>query len=145
MQNVFYEIKSYSYITNDSLKAFFDRNEVNYNDKFIKNIFTRFNSKDSNGKISFDKFKNFFDLPFNKNMMSQNSQFPENQIITNFGQTFASNDIKFSGTENNNKFMWSDNSNGNIKPFYNKNYFYNNTRNENYINEERFKDCLVNK
>ena len=136
VQNVFYEIKSYSYITNDSLKAFFDRNEVNYNDKFIKNIFTRFNSKDSNGKISFDKFKHFFDLPFNMNMMSQNSQFPENQIIYNFGQTFASNDIKFSGTENNNKFMCSDNSNGNIKPFYNKNYFYNNIRNENYINEE---------
>lgn len=60
IQNVFYEIKSYSYITNDSLKAFFDRNEVDYNDKFIKNIFNRLSLKDTVGKICFNKFKNFF-------------------------------------------------------------------------------------
>ena len=51
IQNIFYEIKSYSYVTSDSLKAFFDRNEVNYNDKFIKNIFTIFNTTDIIGKI----------------------------------------------------------------------------------------------
>ena len=136
IKNVFYEIKSYSFITNDSLKAFFDRNEVNYNDKFVKNIFTRFNLKDSNGKISFNKLKNFFDLPFNKNMMNQSFQYPENQIISNFGQTFASNDIKFTGTDNFNKYVCSNISNTNNKPFFNQNYCYNNIRSENYINEE---------
>ena len=71
IQNVFYEIKSYSYITSDSLKAFFDRNEIDYNDKFIKNIFNRLSNKEKNCKISFNKFKNLFDIPFNKNMMTQ--------------------------------------------------------------------------
>ena len=138
IKNVFYEIKSYSYITNDSLKAFFDRNEVNYNDKFVKNIFSRFNTKDTIGKISFNKFSNFFDLPYNKSVINQNSQFSENQIISNLGQTFSSNDIKFIGTDNNNnnKFMCSNISNLNNQPFYNNNYCYNNIRNENYINEE---------
>ena len=135
IQNVFYEIKSYSYITNDSLKAFFDRNEVDYNDKFVKNIFSRFNNKDTNGKISFDKFKKFFDLPFNKNMMSQTTKFIENQFQTNFSQTFASNDIKYNYTENN-KYMNSNISNQNIIHPCNTNYKYNNIRNENYINEE---------
>ena len=73
IQDIFYEIKSYSYITNDSLKAFFDRNEVTYNDKFIKNIFNRFDNKEINGRISFNKFKNFFDLPYTKNI-NQNQQ-----------------------------------------------------------------------
>ena len=137
IQNVFYEIKSYSYITVDSLKAFFDRNEVNYNDKFVKNIFNRFNTKEMIGKISFDKFKYFFDLPYNdKNMISQCSNYPENQIMSNFGQTFVSNDIKLTGTDNNNKFMCSSNSNINMNPFNNTNFCYNNLRNENYINEE---------
>ena len=137
IQNVFYEIKSYSYITVDSLKAFFDRNEVNYNDKFVKNIFNRFNTKEMIGKISFDKFKYFFDLPYNdKNMISQCSNYPENQIMSNFGQTFVSNDIKLTGTDNNNKFMCSSNSNINMNPFNNNNFCYNNLRNENYINEE---------
>ena len=58
LQDIFYEIKSYSYITSESLKAFFDRNEVSYNDKFIKNIFNRFDNKEINGRISFNKFKN---------------------------------------------------------------------------------------
>ena len=135
IQNVFYEIKSYSYITNDSLKAFFDRNEVDYNDKFVKNIFSRFNNKDTNGKISFNKFKKFFDLPFNKNSMSQTSKFIENQFQTNFSQTFASNDIKYNCTENN-KHINSNISNQNIIHPCNNNYKYNNIRNENYINEE---------
>ena len=140
IQNIFYEIKSYSYVTSDSLKAFFDRNEVNYNDKFIKNIFNRFNTKDIIGKISFEKFKSFFNLSTNNNMMSQISQFPGNQIISNLGQTFASNDIKFSQTDNNinnnNGFICSDNSNNNINPYYSNNYCYHNIKNENYINEE---------
>ena len=72
-------------------------------------------------------------------MINQNSQFSENQIISNLGQTFSSNDIKFIGTDNNNnnnKFMCSNISNLNNQPFYNNNYCYNNIRNENYINEE---------
>ena len=77
IQNIFYEIKSYSYITSESLKAFFDRNEVNYNDKFVKNIFNRFNTKEMILKISFDKFNYFFALPYNdKNMISQCSNYP---------------------------------------------------------------------
>ena len=140
IQNIFYEIKSYSYVTSDSLKAFFDRNEVNYNDKFIKNIFTRFNTKDIIGKISFEKFKSFFDLSINNNMLSQISQFPGNQIISNLGQTFASSDIKFISTDNynNNKFMCSNttNENININPYYTNNYCYPKIKNENYINEE---------
>ena len=73
IQDAFYEIKSYSYITSDSLKAFFDRNEISYNDRFIKNIFNRFDNKEINGKISFNKFKNFFDLPYikDKNINNQ--------------------------------------------------------------------------
>ena len=72
-------------------------------------------------------------------MMSQISQFPGNQIISNLGQTFASNDIKFSQTDNNinnNGFICSDNSNNNINPYYSNNYCYHNIKNENYINEE---------
>ena len=131
IQKVFYEIKSYSYITSDSLKAFFDRNEVDYNEKFVKNIFSRLSNKDKNCKISFNKFKKLFDLPFNKNIMTQ----MPNQIPLNLSQTYASNDIKFSSTDNN-KFMNSNISNINQNLYNNKNEFYNNIRNENYLNEE---------
>ena len=132
IQNVFYEIKSYSYITSDSLKAFFDRNEIDYNEKFIKNIFNRLSNKEKNCKISFNKFKSLFDIPFNKNMMTQ----MQNQIPFNLSQTYASNDIKFTSSENNNKFFTSNNSNIHRNQFNNKNEFYNNIKNENYINEE---------
>jgi Ca2+-binding EF-hand superfamily protein len=132
IQNVFYEIKSYSYITSDSLKAFFDRNEIDYNDKFIKNIFNRLSNKEKNCKISFNKFKSLFDIPFNKNMMTQ----MQNQIPFNLSQTYASNDIKFTSSENNNKFFTSNNSNIHRNQFNNKNEFYINIKNENYINEE---------
>ena len=69
IQDVFYEIKIYSYITNDSLKIFFDKNEINYNDKFI-NLFKLFlydliDNNEKNEKITFNKFKDFFDLPYN--------------------------------------------------------------------------------
>ena len=74
-------------------------------------------------------------------MMSQISQFPGNQIISNFGQTSASSDIKFISTDNynnNNKFMCSNttNENININPYYTNNYCYPKIKNENYINEE---------
>ena len=85
IQNIFYEIKSYSYITSESLKAFFDRNEVSYNDKFIKNIFYRFSNKDINDRISFNKFKFFFDLPYNKSNINENSNINiNNNYIQNF-------------------------------------------------------------
>ena len=63
------------------------------------------------GKICFNKFKNFFDLPFNKNLMNQTSQIIENQVPPNLCQTFISSDIKYSGTNLNNKFMCSNNTN----------------------------------
>ena len=83
IQNAFYEIKSYSYITSDSLKAFFDRNEVTYNDKFIKNIFSRFDTNDTSGKISFNKFKIFCDLPFNSHKVNKNNKIIENPYPNN--------------------------------------------------------------
>ena len=58
-----------------------------------------------------------------------------NQIPLNLSQTYASNDIKFSSTDNN-KFMNSNISNINQNLYINKNEFYNNIRNENYLNEE---------
>ena len=148
VQDIFYEIKSYNYITNDSLKAFFDRNEVNYNDKFIKNIFNRFNTKDINGKISFNKFKYFFDLPFhnkiNENeIIYNNNNYGNNQIPFNLSQTYISGDIKFTGNDNT-KFINSNSGNNfpydkNNKINLNNNCInnnINNLRNDNYINEE---------
>ena len=100
LQDIFYEIKSYSCITSDSLKAFFDRNEVNYNDKFIKNIFYRFDTKDINGKIVFNKFKNFFDLPFGGNNIGH--LYTNNISKINLNQTHNSGDIIYSKINNNN-------------------------------------------
>ena len=100
LQDIFYEIKSYSCITSDSLKAFFDRNEVNYNDKFIKNIFCRFDTKDINGKIVFNKFKNFFDLPFGGNNIEQ--LYTNKLSKINLNQTHNSGDIIYSKINNNN-------------------------------------------
>ena len=102
IQDIFYEIKSYSYITTESLKAFFDRNEVSYNDKFIRNIFKRFNNKEINDRISFNKFKNFFDLPFNKNIKENiinNNNFNQNLISPLINQTQISEDIKFNNSK----------------------------------------------
>ena len=159
VQDVFYEIKSYSYITNDSLKAFFDRNEVTYNDKFIKNIFNRFDIKEINGKISYNKFKNFFDLPYIKNqnlntnmsmnmnmnvkkIKNNNNQYMESPNPQTISQTYVSGDIKY----NNNNNMNTINSNSNIYSTINQpksNYNINNNNfdqnflnNEKYINEE---------
>ena len=158
IQDIFYEIKSYNFITSDSLKAFFDRNEVNYSDKFIKNIFSRFNTKDMNGKICFNKFKSFFDLPFNNNNKiiqneiiynNNNNDYINNQIPCNLSQTYVSGDIKFTGTDNNinnNKFINSNSEmnfsygSNNIQINPNNNEYINNNihniKDENYINEE---------
>ena len=140
IQDIFYEIKSYSYITNDSLKAFFDRNEINYNDKFIKNIFNRFDNKEINGKISFNKFKNFFDLPYNKNTNSNinlKNNIIGNSIPQTINQTYISGDIKFN---NSNTYTNMGYSNINInKPNINN---YGDSQNfcklnsDNYKNEE---------
>ena len=135
IQNIFYEIKSYSYITYDSLKAFFDRNEVSYNDTFIKNIFIRFINKELNGRISFNKFKNLFELPYNKNVNENvntnlntiNNNFIPNQISPIINQSQISDinldnsnisDMKF------NNFNFNDNFNINV------------INNNNYVNEE---------
>ena len=137
IQNAFYEIKSYSYITNDSLKAFFDRNEVTYNDKFIKNIFSRFDTKETSGKISFNKFKIFCDLPYNSHKVNKNNTIIENPYPPqSMSQTFKSGDIKISnsdinfGSTNINQEMPKEGNINNYKP----NLI--NINNENFINEE---------
>ena len=137
IQNAFYEIKSYSYITNDSLKAFFDRNEVTYNDKFIKNIFSRFDSNESSGKISFNKFKIFCDLPFSSNKINKNNKIIESPYPPqSISQTIKSGDIKLSNSDLNfgstiiNQKMPKEDNNNNYKP----NLI--NINNENFVNEE---------
>jgi len=137
IQNAFYEIKSYSYITNDSLKAFFDRNEVTYNDKFIKNIFSRFDTKETSGKISFNKFKIFCDLPFSSHKANSNNNIIENPYPPqSMSQTFKSGDIKLSnsdinfGSTNIIQEMPKEDNNNNYKP----NLI--NINNANFINEE---------
>ena len=137
IQNAFYEIKSYSYITNDSLKAFFDRNEVTYNDKFIKNIFSRFDSNESSGKISFNKFKIFCDLPFSSNKINKNNKIIESPYPPqSISQTIKSGDIKLSNSDLNfgstiiNQNMPKEDNNNNYKP----NLI--NINNENFVNEE---------
>ena len=127
LQDIFYEIKSYSYITNESIKAFFDRYEINYNDKFIKNIFIRFDNKEINGRISFNKFKNFFDLSYNKsingnNNIINNNSFKQNQIPNIMNQTQISSDINLDNSQITN-FNFGEKFNKIIN-------------NDNYINEE---------
>ena len=138
IQDAFYEIKSYSYITSDSLKAFFDRNEISYNDRFIKNIFNRFDNKEINGKISFNKFKNFFDLPYIKDK-NMNNQIFENFSPKTITQRFiSSEDIKFNNSNEYgymrniamNQSQIEENSN-----MLNSSNIYNINK-ENYINEE---------
>ena len=127
LQDIFYEIKSYSYITNESIKAFFDRYEINYNDKFIKNIFIRFDNKEINGRISFNKFKNFFDLSYNKSINGNNNpinnnSFIQNQIPKIMNQTQISGDINLDNSQIRN-INFGDKFNKIIN-------------NDNYINEE---------
>ena len=137
IQNIFYEIKSYSYITTESLKAFFDRNEVSYNDKFIKNIFYRFSNKEINDRISFNKFKFFFDLPYNKNNFNENNNFNiNNNYIKNIfpsqiNTTQISDDINL----NNSKMTYQNN----YQNFcFNENT--NNINNNNLINNINFEN-----
>ena len=132
IQEVFYEIKSYSYITTDSIKAFFDRNDISYNDMFIKNIFNRFDNKEISGKISFNKFKLFFDLPYgskNKNKQQQNQKNNFKKISPIINQTQMTNDINMSNYNNNNF------SNYNNQRRFN-NFEKNFCDNSNFVNEE---------
>ena len=132
IQEVFYEIKSYSYITTDSIKAFFDRNDISYNDIFIKNIFNRFDNKEISGKISFNKFKLFFDLPYgskNKNKQ-QNPKNNFNKMRQIINQTQMSSDINLSNCITNNNF----NNYNNQRRF--NNFEKNICGNSNFENEE---------
>lgn len=130
IENLFYEIKSYTYITKDSLSAFFDRNEVNYDNKFIQNIFSRFNSKDINGKIVFNKFKKFFYLS-NNNIIAQ--MFINNNP-SNIFETYPSENIKFN-VLNNNKFLDSNSDLINFQ-FPHIKTTYHNYKNYKNINED---------
>ena len=133
IENLFYELKSYNYITSDSLKAFFDRNELNYDDKFIKNIFNRFNSKNINGKIVFKKFKYFFDI---SNCMNNSAQiYLKNFMPSDMSQTRVSDDLPFNDT-NNNKLL-SSNADINFFPTFDIKNNYNNKLKKNFeINED---------
>ena len=138
IQDIFYEIKSYSYITNDSLKAFFDRNEISYNDKFIKNIFNRFDNKEINGKISFNKFKNFFDLPYNKNTNSNitlRNNIIGNSVPQTINQTYVSGDIKFNNSNTYTNMAYSNNNQPNFNSYGDSQNFCK-LNNDNYRNEE---------
>ena len=132
IQEVFYEIKSYSYITTDSIKAFFDRNDVSYNDIFIKNIFNRFDNKEISGKISFNKFKLFFDLPYgskNKNkQQNQKSHFKKLPVPQIINQTQISSDINLTNCISNNNY------NNNRRRF--NNFEKDICGNSNFVNEE---------
>ena len=135
IQNIFYEIKSYSYITSESLKAFFDRNEISYNDKFIKNIFYRFSNKEINDRISFNKLKFFFDLPYSKNNRNENNNINKNYIQNYFplqtNQSQISDDIKL----NNSKITYQNNCQNFC---FNENL--NNINNNNLINNINFEN-----
>lgn len=139
IQDVFYELKSYNYITNDSLKAFFDRNEVNYNDKFIKNIFCRFKNKDINGKIVFKTVKKFFDLPVDKNI-NRNEQLYINNFQPKLSQTLSYGDIKFNQLNKFNNYMDSNSDVFNYRSPYEKNNYNENIcdkfKRDLYVNEE---------
>ena len=134
IQDIFYEIKSYSYITYDSLKAFFDRNEVSYNDKFIKNIFNRFINKEINGRISFNKFKNLFDLPYNINI--------NENINININNNFIPKPLPIPPIINQSQVSDINLENSNISDMnfqnfnINENLNKNIISNNNYINEE---------
>ena len=64
LQDLFYVIKSYSFITFESIKAFFDRNGINYSPSDIKSIFNRIDSN-RDGKICFNELKSLFNISFN--------------------------------------------------------------------------------
>lgn len=135
LQDVFLEIKSYSFITKESLKAFFDRHQVNYNDKCIKNIFARFDSKKINGKICYNKLKTFFELN-NKikksfdNYMNRRNSFNDNKY--NYQEVVNDFDFDENFKNNNNNFDYNiQDYNKSIPNFYlnkkNKNNYQSNT------------------
>lgn len=66
IQDLYYSLKSYSFITPESIRAFFDRNDVSCNEEDIRLMITRINIK-KDGKICFNEFKGLFDLTFGKN------------------------------------------------------------------------------
>ena len=61
LQDMFYIIKSYSFITYESVKAFFDRNGINYTSSDIKSLFNRISSN-KDGKICFNELKLLFTM-----------------------------------------------------------------------------------
>ena len=115
-EEMFYVIKSYSYVTNESIKAFFDRNQISYSENDIKSIINRIeNNQDS--KICFKRLKMLFDLPdhidLNKNSYSNNS----------------------------NILLMSGNSNINKTPYMNPNYnLYNDSNNNVQSNINYYSD-----
>ena len=82
LQDMFYSIKSYSYITEGSIKAFFDKNGINYTTGDIKSIFNRIDfNKD--GKISFNDLKILFSL----NTLDNHN----NNLLRNFSNSDRNN------------------------------------------------------
>ena len=72
LQDLFYVIKSYSFITFESIKAFFDRNGINYSPSDIKSIFNRIDSN-RDGKICFNELKSLFNIS-NESTFSQSGR-----------------------------------------------------------------------
>ena len=106
-EEMFYVIKSYSYVTNESIKAFFDRNQISYSENDIKSIINRIeNNQDS--KICFKRLKMLFDIPDHIDL-NQNSY-----------------------ANNSNILLMSGNSNINKSPYINSNYNLYNDSNINF-------------
>jgi Ca2+-binding EF-hand superfamily protein len=118
LQNLFYSIKSYSYITNESIRAFFDKNGINYTNNDIKCIFNRMDyNKD--GKISFNDLKALFSLNNNNNTIIEGN----NSLIRSLSTIHTNN-----------------NNNDNI-PKQQYHYTYNNDDHSN-DNEEFQYECV---
>ena len=125
LEDMFFIIKSYSFITSESIRAFFDRNEINYNDNDIKSIITRIdNNQDS--KICFERLKMLFDIPehFNyTNNYNDNSNILLMSGNSNLNKTHNISNQNLYNESNNNLYT------------NNNNYSYNNTPIKNKKNE----------
>lgn len=84
IQDLYYSMKSYSFITTESIKAFLDRNDVSYSEEDIRLIITRINIK-KDGKICFNEFKGLFDLTFGRDdeevLMSMSMSFSKSNAF----------------------------------------------------------------
>ena len=124
IEEIFYAIKSYNFITPESIKAFLDRNGVTYNEMDIKCIFKRMKNKEKEDKISFNKLSTLFDLYY-----QDRPQNPQNQV-------------NYSATTFNNHDQNSQNYISNFKRFSQFPSF--NSFNSSYVNDNRRQENEAN-